>query len=88
MTAPLLVFKVDPEYSEEARKAKYSGAVLLTIEVDQAGRTRHVHVARGIGLGLDERGIEAVKHWRFKPGLKSGMPVVVRATVEVNFRLL
>ena len=88
MSAPALLYKVDPEYSEEARKAKYSGVVLLSIEVDESGRTRNVQVVRGIGLGLDERAIEAVKHWRFKPGMKNGKPVVVRANIEVDFRLL
>jgi protein TonB len=88
VTAPALLFRIDPEYSEEARKAKYSGVVILSIEVDQAGRARNFHVAKGIGLGLDEKAIEAVKQWRFKPGLKNGKPVVVRAQIEVNFRLL
>jgi len=88
ISAPLLQFQVDPEYSEEARKAKYSGVVVLSIEVDQTGRTRNLRVAKGVGLGLDEKAIEAVKQWRFKPGLKNGKPVIVRAQVEVNFRLL
>jgi protein TonB len=88
VSAPALTFQVDPEYSEEARKAKYSGVVVLSIEVDQSGHTRNLHVAKGVGLGLDEKAIEAVKQWRFKPGLKNGKPVIVRAQVEVNFRLL
>ncbi len=88
VSAPALIFQIDPEYSEEARKAKYSGVVVLSIEVDQTGRTRNLHVAKGVGLGLDEKAIEAVKQWRFKPGLKNGKPVIVRAQVEVNFRLL
>jgi TonB family protein len=88
VSAPLLLFQVDPEYSEEARKAKYSGVVVLSIEVDQTGRTRNLRVAKGVGLGLDEKAIEAVKQWRFKPGFKNGKPVIVRAQVEVNFRLL
>ena len=88
VSAPALTFQVDPEYSEEARKAKYSGVVVLSIEVDQTGRTRNLRVAKGVGLGLDEKAIEAVRQWRFKPGLKNGKPVIVRAQVEVNFRLL
>jgi len=88
VSAPALTFQVDPEYSEEARKAKYSGVVVLSIEVDQSGHTRNLRVAKGVGLGLDEKAIEAVKQWRFKPGLKNGKPVIVRAQVEVNFRLL
>jgi protein TonB len=88
VSAPSLLFKIDPEYSEEARKAKYSGVVILSLEVDQTGRARHLQVSKGIGLGLDERALEVVKQWRFKPGLKNGKPVIVRAQIEVNFRLL
>jgi len=88
VTAPAVLFKVDPEYSEEARKAKYSGTVVLYIEVDQNGHARNLRVVKGIGLGLDEKAIEAVNKWRFKPGLKDGKAVVVAAHIEVNFRLL
>jgi periplasmic protein TonB len=88
VTAPAVLFKIDPEYSEEARKAKYSGTVVLYIEVDQTGHAKNLRVVKGIGLGLDEKAIEAVTKWRFKPGLKDGKPVVVAAHIEVNFRLL
>ena len=83
-----MLYKVDPEYSEEARKAKYSGTVVVYIEVDETGHARNLRVVRSIGLGLDEKAIEAVNKWRFKPGLKDGKPVVVAAHIEVNFRLL
>jgi len=85
---PIPLFKIDPEYSEEARKAKYSGTVILYIEVDTTGHARNLKVVKGIGLGLDEKAMEAVNKWRFKPGMKDGKPVVVAAHVEVNFRLL
>ena len=85
---PIPLFKIDPEYSEEARKAKYSGTVILYIEVDTTGHARNLRVVKGIGLGLDEKAMEAVNKWRFKPGMKDGKPVVVAAHVEVNFRLL
>jgi protein TonB len=88
VTAPAVLYKIDPEYSEEARKAKYSGTVVLYIEVDQTGHAKNLRVVKGIGLGLDEKAIEAVTKWRFKPGLKDGKPVVVAAHIEVNFRLL
>ena len=88
VTAPLVLHKVEPEYSEEARKAKYQGTVLLYIEVDPGGRAINIRVQRSLGLGLDEKAIEAVKQWKFKPGYKDGKPVTVAATVEVNFRLL
>ncbi len=88
VSAPVLVFKTDPEYSEEARKAKYSGNVILAVVVDTEGRAREVRVVKSLGMGLDEKAIEAVRNWRFKPGMKGGQAVNVRATIEVNFRLL
>ncbi len=88
VTAPSLLFKVEPEYSEEARKAKYQGTVLLYIEVDPSGKATNIRVARSLGLGLDEKAMEAVRKWKFKPGYKDGKPVTVAATIEVNFRLL
>lgn len=88
VSAPSVLYKIDPEYSEEARKAKYSGTVVLYIEVDPTGKARNLRVVKGIGLGLDEKAIEAVNKWRFKPGLRDGKPVTVAAHIEVNFRLL
>jgi len=88
VTSPVLLHKIEPEYSEEARKAKYQGTVLLYIEVSPDGRATNIRVARSLGLGLDEKAIEAVKQWKFKPGYKNGQPVTVAATIEVNFRLL
>lgn len=88
VSAPTLINKVEPEYSEEARKAKYSGTVLLSIVVDATGVPRDIHVIRPLGLGLDEKAIEAVSKWRFRAGMKGGRPVATQAQVEVNFRLL
>jgi protein TonB len=88
VSAPILVSKVEPEYSEEARKAKFSGAVLLSLVVDANGVPRDIHVVRQLGLGLDEKAIEAVMKWRFRPGMKGGRAVSTQATVEVTFRLL
>jgi TonB family protein len=88
VSAPVLISKIEPEYSEDARKAKYQGIVLLYVEVDPSGRAQNVRVARSLGLGLDEKAIEAVRKWKFRPGLKDGKPVTVAATIEVNFRLL
>lgn len=88
VSAPVLVTKIEPEYSEEARKAKYSGTVLLSIVVDSNGLPRDIHVIRPLGLGLDEKAVEAVMKWRFRPGMKGGHAVATQAQVEVNFRLL
>jgi len=88
VSAPQLVFKVEPEYSEEARKAKFQGTVVIFVVVDEKGLPRDLKVVRALGLGLDQKAIEAVQKWRFKPGLKDGKPVPVAAQIEVNFRLL
>ena len=88
VTAPSLIYKVEPEYSEEARKAKYQGTVVLYVEVEPNGRAQNMRVIQSLGLGLDEKAMEAVKKWRFRPGNKDGKPVTVVATVEVSFRLL
>jgi len=87
-TAPVVLYKKEPEYSEEARKAKYQGTVVLYIEVDPSGRAVNPRVVRSLGLGLDEKAMEAVRQWKFKPGYRNGKPVTVAATIEVNFRLL
>ena len=88
VSPPIPIFKPEPEYSEEARKAKFQGTVLLFVVVDEHGEPRDLRVIRPLGLGLDQKAIEAVQKWRFKPGMKDGKPVPVQATVEVNFRLL
>src|SRR5579864_2226157 len=86
VSAPTIVYKVDPEYSEEARVAGLVGHVTLQLVVDSAGRARNIRVGRSLGLGLDEKAIEAVNKWKFQPGYQSGQPVLVQATV--NFDLL
>jgi TonB family protein len=88
VSAPALIAKVEPEYSEEARKEKFQGTVVLYVVVDESGKPRDLRVIRPLGLGLDEKAIEAVMKWRFRPGMKDGKPVAVAATIEVNFRLL
>ena len=88
VSAPVLLSKKEPEYTEEARRAKYQGTVLLSVEIDPTGTPTNIKVLRGPGLGLDEKAVEAVQTWKFKPGLKDGNPVRVIANIEVNFRLL
>ena len=88
VSMPVLINKIEPEYSEEARKAKYSGTVLLSVIIDANGNTRDIRVVRPLGLGLDAKAVEAVSKWRFRPAMKAGRPVPVQAQVEVNFRLL
>jgi len=82
-----LIFKVEPEFSEEARKAKYSGVVILAIEVDANGKARLPRNPKSRPWPRP-KSIDAVTQWRFRPGYQDGKPVVTGATVEVNFRLL
>jgi len=88
VSPPTVIYKVEPEYSEEARKAKFQGTVVLFVVVDEHGNPRDLKVIRPLGLGLDQKAIEAVEKWKFSPGKKDGKPVPVQATIEVNFRLL
>ena len=88
VSAPAVLYKIDPEYSEEARKAKWQGTVVLQIVVDEHGLPKDMKVMRQLGLGLDAKAMEAVGKWRFKPGMKDGKPVPVLATIEVSFHLL
>lgn len=78
----------EPEYSDEARKAKLQGSVILQIEVDERGFPSHITIVQGLGLGLDERAVEAVRKWRFKPATLNGKPIASPARVDVGFRLL
>jgi TonB family protein len=88
VTSPVPISKPEPEYSEEARKAKHQGDVILSVVVDEKGMPQNITVRRGLGLGLDEKAIEAVQKWRFKAGMKDGKPVAVQVTVQVSFHLL
>lgn len=87
VSAPRAIYTPDPEYSERARKAGYDGTCVLWLIVDTKGIPRNIAVARAIGMGLDEKAIEAVRSWRFTPAMKDGLPVAVQVNVEVAFRL-
>jgi periplasmic protein TonB len=87
VSAPKVLYDPDPEYSEEARKAKYQGTVVLWLVVSPDGHPQQIRVQRSLGMGLDEKAIEAVRQWRFEPAKKDGQPVPVMINVEVNFRL-
>jgi TonB family protein len=87
VTAPTLVYKVQPEYTEQARNARFEGTVILFVVITPDGRPTDIKVLRALGMGLDEAAVNCVKKWKFKPGLKDGTPVPVQATIEVNFRM-
>jgi TonB family protein len=87
VSAPRVLSKKEPEYSEEARKGRLGGTSVLSLVVGEDGVPRNITVTKRLGLGLDEKAIEAVGEWRFLPGQKEGKPVAVVATIQVNFRL-
>ncbi|HUC42281.1 MAG TPA: energy transducer TonB, partial [Candidatus Micrarchaeaceae archaeon] len=77
-----------PPFSDEAVKAKYQGVVYVSVVITPDGRATDIHVSKGLGLGLDEKAVEAVRSWRFKPALgPDGRPAAVATTIEVQFRL-
>jgi TonB family protein len=88
VTMPVVVRKVEPEYSEEARKARANGLVVIYCEVGPDGKPRNLRVSQSFGLGLDEEAMKAVSQWLFRPGTKDGKPVTVAASIEVAFHLL
>lgn len=87
VSPPRVLYQPDPEYTEEARKAKYQGVCVIWLIVGPDGRPRDVRVARTLGMGLDQKAIDAVRQWKFDPAKKDGKPVSVQLNVEVNFRL-
>ncbi len=86
-SAPQVVYRTSPEYSDEAKEAKWQGSVVLSVMVDETGKPTAIKVTKTLGLGLDEKAIEAVEKWKFKPGMKDGKPVPVAASFKVDFQL-
>jgi periplasmic protein TonB len=85
---PAIISQVDPEFSEEARKAKFQGLCVLSIVVEPDGTPSNIRVSSSLGMGLDEKAIEAVKKWRFRPSMKDGHPVRYGPVeVDVDFHL-
>ena len=87
VTAPRVIYSPEPEFSEEARKIKLQGVVVLGIVVGADGHPRNLRIERSLGMGLDEKALEAVRTWRFVPGTKDGHPVSVLMNIEVHFNL-
>jgi len=87
VSAPQLVFAPDPEFSDEARRAKYQGVCVVSLIVDAQGNPQRVSVVRHLGMGLDEKAVEAVRQYKFKPATLQGKPVPVEVNIEVNFRI-
>jgi TonB family protein len=87
VSAPVAVYQPQPEYTEEARKAKWQGSVLVAVVIDDTGKVVDATITKPLGMGLEQKAMAAVWQWRFKPGTKDGQPVPVHANIEVNFRL-
>lgn len=87
VTPPKAKYTPEPDFSEEARKAKYQGTVTLSAIIGPDGKPRNLRVVRSLGMGLDEKALEKVRTWLFEPGKRNGQPVSVAMTLEVDFRL-
>lgn len=87
ITAPIPIYQPDPNYSDKARQANYEGTVVLAVVVGPDGRVHDPRVSRSLGMGLDEKAIEKVKTWRFKPATRCGKPVPIQIKVEITFKL-
>jgi bla regulator protein blaR1 len=87
VSAPKLIFAPNPEFTEEAKREKYQGICVIATIVDAEGNPQRVQVVRHLGKGLDQKAVEAVKQYRFKPAMLHGKPVAVEVNIEVNFRL-
>jgi periplasmic protein TonB len=87
VSAPRAIYDPEPAYSEEARNAKVQGVVVLSTIIGADGRPRDLKISRALGMGLDDKALEAVRNWRFAPATRDGRPVAVQVYVEVNFHL-
>lgn len=84
---PRAIYAPEPEFSEEARRIKHQGEVTLVATIGSDGHPRNLIVVRSLGMGLDEKALEAVRTWRFDPARKDGHPVAVQMQIIVNFHL-
>lgn len=87
VSAPTLIHSVDPEFTDAARRAHHEGEVSIQLIVDSQGRPQNVHVVKQLGMGLDEKAVEAVRQYRFHPAMYQGHPVAVQMVIQVNFHL-
>ena len=87
MSVPQAIYSPEPSFSDEARKSKTQGVVTLMVVVGKDGHTYNLRVTQSLGMGLDEKAIEAVKNWRFRPGTLNGQAVATQIAVQVDFHL-
>jgi TonB family protein len=87
VAAPQLIHSVEPEFTEDARRENYQGSVSIKLIVDSQGNPQDVRLASHLGMGLEEKAIEAVRQYKFKAAMYQGHPVSVQIVVEVDFHL-
>jgi periplasmic protein TonB len=87
VSAPVVLHAADPEFTQEARAANFQGSVSIQLIVDSQGNPQNVHVVRHLGMGLDDKAVEAVRQYRFKPAMYQGHPVAVQMVIDVDFHL-
>ena len=87
VSQPQLVFAPDPEFSDEARRAKFQGVCVVAVVVDEKGNPQRIRVIRHLGMGLDQKALDAVRQYKFKPAKLQGKPVPVEVDIEVTFRI-
>jgi protein TonB len=87
-TYPVVLHKAEPQYTKEAIDAKIEGDVILSTMIGADGVPSDIKVVRSLGAGLDEKAVECLEQWRFRPATDHGQPVSSKATIEINFRLL
>jgi TonB family protein len=85
--APIVTYRVEPKYTDEAREKRISGIVILEVIIGKEGRVRDAQVLKPLPFGLDQAAIDAVKQWQFKPGTLAGQPVDVLFNLTINFKL-
>jgi TonB family protein len=84
---PIATYAPNPSFSEEARRKKIQGVVIISLLVTEDGLPTELRVEKSVGYGLDQKAMEAVSHYNFKPAMKDGAPVAARISVETSFRL-
>jgi TonB family protein len=85
---PAVIYMPMAQFSEQARAAHFSGQVLIYLLVDKNGKPQHIRVVKGVGMGLDQNAVEAVRKYKFKPATLNGEPVTVDLYVNVNFQIV
>jgi TonB family protein len=87
ISPPRVIKSVDPEFSKQERRSRFNGTVLVSLMVDEAGLPQNVKVVHGVRQDLDQKAVQAVQQYRFKPAMRNGIPVKVDLTIDVNFHI-